>query len=287
MLTKRQLEIRRNHIGAIDSPAICGVSPWATASDVYLDKLGLLEPLEVSKAMERGNEMEPAILDWAAKELGVNIRKNQYRISKQNRIFTCTLDAAVVEATWAIEGKTTGQPELWGEEGTDDVPGHVIVQVQHQMYVCDLDRVYVPVLMGGWSLELKMYVVERSEIIIKEIVKRGIAFWHNHVAKQIPPDATTPTMDSLRRIRREPNKIINLEDLAEVTVFDWEKAKKAATEADKESKRLKSEVINLLGDAEAGQLANGDRVTYMESSRKGFTVEPSTSRTLRIKKSKE
>lgn len=60
MSRAKWLEWRRQGIGASDSPAIMGVSPYKTILQIYEDKISTEAPVEISsRIMEKGNELEP------------------------------------------------------------------------------------------------------------------------------------------------------------------------------------------------------------------------------------
>ena len=60
-LTDDQRAVRATFIGGSDAPSICGVNPWRSAHDVYLDKIGLGKPVIENEAMYWGTAHESTI----------------------------------------------------------------------------------------------------------------------------------------------------------------------------------------------------------------------------------
>lgn len=262
-------------------PAILGLSPWRTAYDVWLEKTGKVDPIESTETMDIGNMIEDGLLDWAAAKLSLPITKNQYRVH-QNAIHSASHDALVNGLPAGLEAKSTGRSDDWGEEGTDAVPDHVLIQCQQQMMVSGLERVHVPVLMGGgWGLQRKLYLVLRDSDIIEVIEREGVRFWREHVIAGVAPEGT-PSLEVAKRIRREPQKVTVI---ADEIIADWRAALDAKNAADKLAKEKDAEILALLGDAEAADFGGG-RLTYFEQTRKAHEVKESTFRVLRIAKAK-
>lgn len=60
-LTDDQKIVRQSFIGGSDAPSICGVNPWRTAYDVYLEKIGQGVPVVENEAMYWGTAHEATI----------------------------------------------------------------------------------------------------------------------------------------------------------------------------------------------------------------------------------
>lgn len=282
-ITATQAVARRDYLGASDMAAVCGLDPYKSAADVYAEKCFDLEDAS-SEAIDIGNDFEAPLLYWAARKLGVEIRRNQRRVHPTDKLIAASLDAVVVGEPWAIEAKTTSSPAEYGEEGTDQVPEKVIVQCQAQCYVAGLAVVYVPVLMARYDrLHRALYRVERNEDLIAAIVDRGRAFWRDHVEARTPPLDCAPSMDVLKRIRRQPESSIDVEASL---VLGWKVARDARLLAEKEEGKAKAQLILAAGDAELIRWGDPEReLTYLEHTRPAHAVQSSTFRTLRERKS--
>lgn len=285
-ITEKQRQRRRKYIGGSDAPAILNVDPFRNIADVYFSKVEDLASQKETAAMKAGNLCEDAVLNWFMDETGSKIKRNQSRVHG-NGIMAANLDALVEGKKEGVEAKTTGlmgpiRNVEWGEPGTDEIPERVIVQCQHQMAVVpDLEMVWVPALIGG--LGFRLYKVERNDEFISGLEEIELSFWHDHVLKRTPPNGEFPGLSLLKRIRRIPKKVVQVEtDI----VKNWLGAREALRLADKVKKEAEKVLLTALGDAEAADCELG-RLTYFEQSRKEYVVDASTYRVARFKQTKE
>lgn len=305
-ITARQRLARRNHLGSSDAPAIVGLSPWRTPADVYYSKVYESDD-QTTEAMETGNRLEPAILDFAAERLGVALRRNVSLVSsgRDGGIMAANFDAIVCDRAEAVEAKYVGPNSVqdWGAEGTDEVPDHVNLQVQHQMYVADLDRVWVAAAIAGYGLEWRLYVVPRSAAIIGALVDREIEFWRRHVTPRCPPESSAPSIEVLKLLRRTPGSCVDLGEEAAALWLQREFAAEQRKNANADYEDATAKLLAMLGESEAGRLPDGRMLTYLSQRSAprcdvkrlraehpelyGELVTESTCRVLRLKKARD
>jgi putative phage-type endonuclease len=273
-ITEKQKQSRIKHIGASESAAILGLTPWKTALDLWLEKTGKLETQEFkNEAAKIGNMAENGLLDYAAGTMHIKIIKNQFRVH-EGGILSATHDALVVDKPEGLEAKTSGimnpfaARDTWGEDGTDAVPEHVLIQCQQQALVSGLEVVHVPALIAGKGI--LMYHVERSSALCEIILERVTAFWIDNVRADIPPEGL-PSLDVIRYRRREPGlKVTVPADLVQT----WRMIADKKKEVETAENQAKAAVLAAMGDAEIGESEAGN-VKITKSMRKGYTVEPS------------
>lgn len=283
MITEKQREERKRYIGSSDSPAILGVDPYRNAADVYYSKVGGAESPE-NEAMTLGSYLEPAVLDRFEKEFGLKLRRDEMRVAADG-ILCANHDALVIDRPEGVEAKTTGlvsgRPnEAYGEPGTDEVPESVIVQAHHQMIVSQLELVWVPVLIAGRGYQV--YRVDRDNDLCQAIERRCVQFWREHVEPRVPPPDSIPSVEIIRRIRREPGKVTQIPSSV---VEAWQAAKESVRAAMDEKDKAEAVLLTMLGDAEAGDCSLG-RVTFTEQTRKSYMVDAAKYRVLRLKAAK-
>lgn len=286
-ITDLKRQKRKKFIGSSDAAAVLGLDPYRAPIDVYYDKTFniISNGSSHNDAIEVGNWCEDAVLKWFSDKHNLSIIRNQFRVH-DNGIMAANIDALVKnDPTQAIEAKTTGIisryiGEEWGEVETDQVPERIALQCQHQMAVIPtLQTVWVPVLMGG--IGLRHYRVERNEEMIRDLTMIEEAFWRDHVEKMTPPGGM-PSLDTLKHIKRKPNKTVDLSDaLVELYMKASDDAKAAADAKEEMQKAL----INALGDAECGKCTYGT-YNYLMQSRKEYTIPAGQFRKLTFKKAK-
>ena len=273
-LTPEQIEARRRYLGASDSPAIIGVDPYRSPVDVYLSKVNALDDVASPKA-EAGSRLEPVLLDYAAEYLGRPILDRGTMHVKG--LLACNLDGRFSE-TELVECKTTGLVDGWGDDESDEIPDKVLVQVHHQFYVTGAAVCWVPVILARFGLSFRMFRVQRNEQLCEIVASKGVEFMEQHVARRKPPTGI-PSLEILKRIRREPGKWV---DVPDELVAAWSEAREAEKAADKGREEAQAALLAALGDAEGGRCSAGD-LTYLEQERTGYTVAASRYRTLRLK----
>lgn len=260
---------RQKYLGASEIASVLGVNPFQNAYDLWLLKTGRAAPFEGNQATDFGNRFEPVILDWASEQIQAKIRRNVWRVHKDTGVLSATLDAAVLDKPWAIEAKSSGlksgrADEGFGEPGTDDVPERILVQAQHQALVADLETIWVPALLNrGHGMDFYLYRVDRNEELCQIILERGMAFWEGNVLADIPPTGETPSLETVKRLYREPESSTDLPDEVVEAWLQAKEAEKAAVEARKEAEAT---MLAALGDAEAG-LCSSYQITYLQQSR--------------------
>ena len=279
-MTAEILKVRRKHLGASETPVVLGMSPFAGATPdrVYWDKCGP-EVDRDAPHLRMGNDLEPALIGWAEREIGVsfetdpNICWGVLAAGIGTGILAATPDGIYARNSdrFGVEGKAVmrGNPDedSWGDEGTDHVPYNVLIQVQQQMAVHRLEMVYVPVLWCiGFRPEFRMYTVPRDESLWGEIATPATKWWCEHVQTRIPPGDEPPPLHVLRAIQRRDGEMIDADDGQAFLVASWDEHRKARIEAEKVECDLLAKVLAELGDAEGMSLPDGRRFTYREQN---------------------
>ena len=289
-ITDKQREARTTMLGSSDLAAICGLDPWRNAADVYAEKVYGMRRV-TNEAMEAGNLLEAAILSFAGQTLGA-LKRNQTRRVTGYPI-RCNIDALAIEQTGEpVEGKSAGitnpffkANDEWGEAGSDDVPDRVKIQTHGHMLALTANpytltgypkQCHVPTLLGGRGFV--MFVVPFDREAAEEILIIATAFWTDHIEPRVPPPDVTPSLQTLKRIIREPESVVDLDtyindpdDLGHIgrEIHEMELYKECATFNTKNADECKATILAALGDAEAGRLPDGRLVHYKEIFCKG------------------
>jgi len=286
VISAEEKEFRRGSIGASDIGAIMNISPFVNAHDIYLQKVHGTEEIS-SEAIDIGNDCEPMLVAWAHQQVGedwmlaVDVKVNKPTEASYNFPHHANLDGLLVlgDRKIGIEAKTSSMYQAFGEDGSDEIPDHVIMQCQWQMWTADLEKVAVPVLTAEAGLHRKLFWVERNDELIDAAIVAAQKFWQENVLAQNPPEEVSPSLETLKKVRREPDTTV---DLNEDLVREWRAKEDIARVATKEAREAKAKLLATLGNAEGGICSLG-KLSYLEQSRKEFTVKASTSRVARWK----
>lgn len=289
-----ELAWRRDVLGSSDAPAIVGVDPFRTAGDLWAEKTGRL-PASNGDDVERlgpkalGHALEPLLIAAAERRLGVPVARQVWYRHPSAPLATSVDGLSLYgDPPTLIEGKTCGilnRParllDSYGDDGTDEVPESVLVQVTHALVVLnaqpDLPRIehaLVAALLGD-GRGLRFYPLAFDPAFGAELLREECDFWTYHVQGDRPP-ADPPSLETLRRLRRrvDVDPPVVLDD---VLVGEWIHAKEIADAATKHEELCKRMVITNLGDADAGVSVYG-AITYREHNRKEYTVKATTAR---------
>jgi putative phage-type endonuclease len=200
MITTEQLATRHLSIGGSDAPAICGMGAFSgqnqTPLGMYLEKTRQIEPeVLTGEQLYWGNQLEGAVLKAYSEKTGLRVNRVNNTVVHPNHSFlTANLDGRVIAhpdgIRVGVEAKTTGEFAYlhgdWGDEGTDEVPNHVLIQCLHYLGVTGWDRWDVAVLIGG--NKHRIYHIPRNDDAIGALQETEIGFW-DHVERRVPPPA--------------------------------------------------------------------------------------------------
>lgn len=284
-LTVEQLKNRHKHLGASDLPAIMGHSRFMTAFDIWLLKTERVAPdLTEKKYQTAGKILEPAILKWAEEQVGLDLMREggEYSIPGLNMVVHP--DAVVNYPDEPVEAKSEGVDhpiiEPWGDAGSDEVPEHVCIQGHCQMMALNAGICHVPTFLGGRGFGY--FYIERDDKIVEMIREAALTFWHEYVLKDTPPPDSEVSLALIKRIRRVTGDPVKVCD---GPVEQWLRLKETATQAKKNADAAQATVRAIMDGNELGKCGLGD-LTDFSQNRKGYTVEPTSYRVLRLKKPK-
>ena len=180
---------RRKGITATDAPALLGLSPWKTPLDVWLDKTGRADEVEVSYAMERGNALEPLLRAEYQRRTGLTlIDCPPLSRHPSDPLALASLDAAVEaeEGHRIVEIKTTGwrDREVWWDESLQ-VPDHYLAQVAWQQYVTGCE---VADMIADVAGDVRIIAgITRSREFEAYAVPLMHRWWRDHVVADVAP----------------------------------------------------------------------------------------------------
>ena len=192
LLARWKDEQGRCVFGASDVPALMGVSPYKSRAALFADKTN--EPVEQpsNAVFDRGNDLEPALIARASKQLGTNIITPEV-IYRDGRL-SISLDGVDNEQspTVVVEAKTTTRYSIYE---SSDLPAEWLWQGWAQQAVLE-----VPVWFVVLDRDLRIFFPEFFDSVS----------WHRHSRKHC-----TNTINhcfNLFRCQTEPPslKVINI-----------------------------------------------------------------------------
>lgn len=267
------LEWRRKGIGGSDVAAICGLSRYKSALEVYLDKIGEIPPKEDNPKMKAGRILEPVIADWFTEETGIRVQKqNCIFQSKEYPFMLANIDRWVIGENAGLEIKNTSEYNRndWFDGQTEVIPTEYQLQANHYMAVLGAERWYVAVLIGGWDFQWR--VIERDDHLIANLITIEQAFWQHNVLGRNLPQVTAQDTDLLNKMY--PTSKGTTLEISEIyydlikTLLDTKKVLKQAEEAHEDAK---NKVKKLMGENELA-LWQGEKLCTWKTNSRGSRV---------------
>ena len=260
-------ERRRQGIGGSDVAAILGVSPWKTALDVYLDKIGEAPPIEETEAMYWGNVLEDVVAQEFARRMDVRVerRNTMFRHRKYPELLG-NIDRYIVGTGAILECKTTSgfNRDQWGEQGTDEIPMHYLCQVQHYMNVLDKKAAWVAVLIDG--RDFRVYCIDRNNELCDIMTDKCVTFWRDYVLTGTPPPASNRHDVELLYAAGGYEGTATAEPDTEQAAMELARLKAAEKQTKKQMEELETKLKQNIGDASALVSMSGETLATWKST---------------------
>lgn len=295
------LQARTIGIGASESPAILGVSPYKSALQLYYEKTGT-EPITFGEkeALQWGKVLEQPIAKRYAEETGRTVVFDEapfvIRQHPDLDFMIATIDAGVSgfgpddqaarglalqgHGTLEIKNVNSYVGQRW--TGPQEPPVEFMVQLQHQLLVTGDQWGSIAALIGGvffvWA------DIRRDDEFIGLLVRDVEAFVQRVRDRRPPPaDDSTMTAELLQRLYpREKARTIQLPVDLEEPVAKWLQIKAEIKDLESKKRGFENALRDLMGEANLAQLPNGDQFTL--KTRKEYTVQPFTVKASRLLK---
>lgn len=183
---EKWLELRNTGIGGSDAAAICGMSPWKSIFQLWLEKTGQADPEDLSdnEPIYWGNVLEDVVAREFTKRTGKKVQRRGLMQSVEYPFLLASVDRILVSENAGLECKTASgfKAKLW--EG-DEIPDAYYCQCQHYMMVTGCDKWYIAVLIGGQRFVWKE--VPRCQPDIDMLLTQERIFWEENVTQNIMP----------------------------------------------------------------------------------------------------
>jgi predicted phage-related endonuclease len=304
------LELRLPTIGASESPAMLGVHPYMTPFTLWAKKSGALVSSDAdNKQMRRGRLIEPVAIDilrderpeWAVTENIIGAVGKFYRDLETG--LSCTPDAFVVNNGHALPDglgvcqiKTVNPHTFkndWTIDGEIQLPVYVAIQAMQEACLTGASWACVLAIVG-FDLDAYIIDVPMHAGVIDRIKRAAKDFLRRVRENDPPPPDYARDSETITAIYDEDDggmtSLVGLGDEQYEHVLELVARReecKAFEEAGavsvRQRKVIDAELIHMLGNASRGMLADGRVIEAKTVRRKGFVVEPTTFRTVKIK----
>lgn len=242
--TKEWLNLRKTKITATDACVIMGASHWKTKIQLYREKLDQETNTFTNEAMQRGIDLEP--IARGLFEIKTGLLMHPKVIIKG---FTmASLDGINDLGNCILEIKCPGTKDH-AVAVSGKVPDHYYPQLQHQMYVCDVQMGYYFSFDGADGVIVE---VNRDDKYIEKMIQEEYKFYQCLMDK-IPPEPS------------EGDYIERSDNIWERCASRWRSINDSIKELEKEEEEIRKQLIFLSGESNT----KGAGISLCQVQRKG------------------
>jgi putative phage-type endonuclease len=195
MLTENQRIARKQGLGGSDIAAICGMNPYKTALDVWVDKTSDITVDDIDNLnMSVGNALESLVADTYLRhrnegriefaEPGITISEIETVVNTEYSYLRANIDRLINDGG-VLEIKTAlsyGSQKQWRE----GIPEYHRFQIAYYAYLLNAPYADVAVLCVGEKTP-RYYRYERDTEFENYIIDTAHAFWNNFVLTRTMP----------------------------------------------------------------------------------------------------
>lgn len=187
-------------LGASESAAVLGISPWMTTTELWELKTGVTKKKEVNNAaVNMGKRLEPALRTlYSAEHPDYQIEYHPYDLLFQadRQWMFATLDGEILTSEGGhgvleIKTATPNSRQAW-EAWSGKIPDHYYTQVAHQLACTGYDFVDLYAYLHDVTANeviIRSYHIEReaARADIEYLVGEEEKFWQSVQSKTLPP----------------------------------------------------------------------------------------------------
>ena len=284
ILTEQEwLESRLAHIGASEVPALFGLG-FMSAYELMAVKLGHVEPFSGNLATSIGLALEDIIAKEFTKKHGLELLDpGKYTVFPHHEwpVLRATPDRVIgdlEDPIAVVELKHVSERNVQDVRDGKAHDSH-LVQLQTQMLCTGARKGYLAYVIGNSEyVDLEYdYDAEWGDMILD----RAKWFWELKEAGEYPePDAKS--IEVLKKLHPKDSGEEITDDAMEYWISRRQAAKADQKALEQEIKECDAHLMDAMGDVTTLHAGNF-QVTWKWQERKGYSVEPSETRVLRVK----
>lgn len=273
MTREEWLQLRRKGIGGSDASVIMGKNPYRSILQLWEEKTGKLPVTDDGNEYTYwGNVMEPIIRKEFMNRTGLKVRQKHAMIfHKDYPYLFADVDGIVTDERGEkciFEAKTASQYKA--EQWEDGVPEEYILQVQHYLEVCGMDKAYIAALIGG--NKFVFHTIYRDDELIRNLISREKEFWEGCVLTDTEPvmDDSDATKDYLNQKYSDPIKAsIQLQEDMKSVLAEYQDVDCKIKELEKQKTGFANQIKAAMGEYETGEV-DGTVVSWKKISRESL-----------------
>lgn len=243
MITDQQRAERRFYIGSSDAAAACGVDPYKSRLQLWLEKTGRVEPEDISRRdpVHFGNLLEPLVAQEYARRHNLDPQELQPGTTTEIRGHQAA-NVDYYARGVILECKTAGA-FAW-RAWRDQIPPNYRMQVEHQMIVLDRQRAILAVLIGGQDFQ--DFEISRSAELSDLVQQREDEFWTMVERDTAPPVESLADLQALIPI--DNRRAIHVEPELDRLLNEWRSLQETARSFETAIDQIRFKVAQQLGE---------------------------------------
>lgn len=222
-------------------------------------------PTEQNEAMERGNRLEPVILEWTNDRLGSSfiVPDVLYVFSDDNARMIATLDGFDGERILEIKTST--------RDWTGELPDYWAMQGIHQAICANVSEVVWAIFDRSQTLNIHTQFVSSDE---KEMHINAVAQWLSFIDMGMTPDGVAWTYETISsRHPQDDGGLIELGPKGAELVTQLRHLKSELKSYEAMEDACKAELCELIGDAATAVVAGEVIATWKTTSRSSLDTK--------------
>ncbi len=178
---------RREGIGGSDVAAILGLDRYRTPSQVYMEKIGAVTPLDVvTPDQERGIAFEQIAAEKFENTTGTLLNRAEGRFQHPAYPFMLANVDRIVEGRPIVAEIKCPSLGMFSRIKREGLPDSWLLQMQHYMAVLAFDFAIIVIFCAD-RMELIHFTVERDQALIDNMIEKEREFW-TLVETMTPPE---------------------------------------------------------------------------------------------------
>lgn len=255
-------------VSASVAGSIYNEHPYTSAADLAAELLADTPPapLPPTQDMERGNRMEPMLVQWVSDAEGIPLvtPEQMYCLEDNGARMIATLDAIDPNGT-PYEVKTTRK--RWDGE----LPRHWYWQGVHQAACVGSSSVEWIIFDGNMDLHRYTQVVSSDEV---QMHVRGVAEFLSFIDQGLIPDNVTMNYGLVESMYPDSEKkTIELDEETYDKVNTLSYIQERRKELEQQESQLKADIGLILQDAEIGTHEGTTAITWKTQKRESFDTK--------------
>lgn len=251
------LKYRKMGITGTDASCICGLNPFRSSMQVFIDKTTeTIEDFD-NEAMRQGRELEEYVAQRFCEATGKKVRRaNAIFVNDKHSWMMADFDRLVVGERAGLECKTVSaySADKWANGA---IPLHYQLQCQHYLAVSGYDCWYIAALILGKEFIVRK--IERDEELIQSLITIEKRFWEQNILAGVmpEPDGSKQAGELLAKYYpREKGKRVVLSEQFSLQLKRREELSELIKKMETEKKTIEQSLVKYLGENESTEAEN-------------------------------